>query len=332
MSTQSAILANFKRIIPPLTEALHKGQAGRIAVLGGSEDYTGAPYFAGIASLKVGADLCHVFCEKNAGQVIKSYSPELMVHPYLRHSGADDKKALADTIDKIVERVAGILPKLHVLVIGPGLSRDTVMVETTKKIMNEAKEKKMSMVIDADGLYVVQQNPDIIKGYPSVVLTPNANEFKRLCEAMGVDVEKTERAEQVKKLSEALGNVTIVSKGAQDIISNGKDVVVCDNPGSPRRCGGQGDLLSGSIATFLGWGKNYEKNVWEHSKDSDLDRNFATQLPLTAAWAACRLVRDCSRRAFSKHGRSMTTTDMIAELGDVFRQEYEVDQKDAVKG
>ena len=35
-----------------------------------------------------------------------------------------------------------------------------------------------------DGLYVVQQNPDIIKGYPSVVLTPNANEFKRLCEVM----------------------------------------------------------------------------------------------------------------------------------------------------
>ena len=46
----------------------------------------------------------------------------------------------------------------------------------------------------------------------------NANSFPK-----GVDVEKMERVEQVKKLSEALGNVTIVSKGAQDIISNGKD-------------------------------------------------------------------------------------------------------------
>ena len=97
-----------------------------------------------------------------------------MVHPYLRHSGCvasesftsvtnssflfitrsldhsvNDNKALTQTIDKIVERVAGILPRLHVLVVGPGLSRDDVMVETTKKIMNEAKEKRMSMVIDA---------------------------------------------------------------------------------------------------------------------------------------------------------------------------------------
>ncbi|KAJ3287334.1 hypothetical protein HK104_008650 [Borealophlyctis nickersoniae] len=86
MSSTSSLIASIKKFIPPLTEALHKGQAGRIAVIGGSEDYTGAPYFAGIASLKVGADLCHVFCERNAGVVLKSYSPELMVHPYLRNT------------------------------------------------------------------------------------------------------------------------------------------------------------------------------------------------------------------------------------------------------
>ncbi|KAJ3043579.1 hypothetical protein HDV00_004679 [Rhizophlyctis rosea] len=329
MSSQAnTLLSNFKRLIPPLTEALHKGQAGRIAVVGGSEDYTGAPFFAGIASLKIGADLCHVFCEKNAGLVIKSYSPELMVHPYLRHAGsldhdASDRKATAATIDKIVERVTGILPRLHVLVIGPGLSRDDVMIESTKRIMQAAKEKKMSMVIDA-------QDPNIIKGYSAAVLTPNINEFKRLCEAMKVDVENAKLEDQVKKLSEAFGNVTIVAKGKNDIISNGKDVVICDNPGSPRRCGGQGDLLSGSIATFLAWGKGYENKAWDHSSDSNLDQDLSVRLPLTASWAACRLIRDASRRAFGKHGRSMTTTDMIAELGEVFRQDYEKNQKDVV--
>ena len=45
--------------------------------------YLGAPYFAAISALKVGADLVHVFCEKEAGTVIKTYSPELIVHPVL---------------------------------------------------------------------------------------------------------------------------------------------------------------------------------------------------------------------------------------------------------
>lgn len=66
-------------IIPPLSSDLHKGQAGRIAVIGGSRDFTGAPYFAGISSLKVGADLSYVICTQDAAPAIKCYSPELMV-------------------------------------------------------------------------------------------------------------------------------------------------------------------------------------------------------------------------------------------------------------
>ena len=44
----------------------HKGQSGRVAVLGGSPDYTGAPYFSAISALKVGADLSYVFTESGA--------------------------------------------------------------------------------------------------------------------------------------------------------------------------------------------------------------------------------------------------------------------------
>ena len=51
-----------RRVVPPLTFALHKGQGGRIAVVGGSLEYTGAPYFAAMAALRTGADIAHVFC------------------------------------------------------------------------------------------------------------------------------------------------------------------------------------------------------------------------------------------------------------------------------
>ncbi|KAF2988214.1 hypothetical protein EK904_007197 [Melospiza melodia maxima] len=72
-----------RNVIPPLTGKKHKGQDGRIGIVGGCREYTGAPYFAAITALKVGADLSHVFCTKDAATVIKSYSPELIVHPVL---------------------------------------------------------------------------------------------------------------------------------------------------------------------------------------------------------------------------------------------------------
>src|SRR5437879_5438453 len=69
------------KLVPPLTHSLHKGQMGRIAVVGGSQDYTGAPYYAAEASLRFGGDLAFVFCGSEAAMPIKSYSPELIVTP-----------------------------------------------------------------------------------------------------------------------------------------------------------------------------------------------------------------------------------------------------------
>lgn len=65
--------------ILPLSFDSHKGSSGRIGVLGGSAQYTGAPFYAAMASLQAGADLAHVFCAQEASLAIKSYSPELMV-------------------------------------------------------------------------------------------------------------------------------------------------------------------------------------------------------------------------------------------------------------
>jgi len=77
-------------------------------VIGGSPDYTGAPYYAGAASLKAGADISHVFCYKDAAIPIKSYSPELIVHPCLTNK----------------EELLKWLEACTSVVIGPGLGRD----------------------------------------------------------------------------------------------------------------------------------------------------------------------------------------------------------------
>lgn len=49
-------------------------------MLGGSKDYTGAPFFSCHSAMLLGADLGHIICEPSAGNVIKTYSPDLIVH------------------------------------------------------------------------------------------------------------------------------------------------------------------------------------------------------------------------------------------------------------
>ncbi|KAI8381163.1 H-hydrate dehydratase [Radiomyces spectabilis] len=301
-----------RKLIPPLSGELHKGQAGRVGVVGGSEDYTGAPFFSGLASMKMGADLCHIFCEPGAGTVIKSYAPDLIVHPYMRTKDKLEKEKM--DAGSIVERISGVLSRLHVLVVGPGLSRDEAMQDTAKALIMKAREQNMAVVIDADGLFLVQNHPETVKDYTKAVLTPNVVEFKRLCERMKVDDSK-EKDTVAQQLSQALGGVTIVQKGAVDIISNGKQVLKCETEGGLRRVGGQGDILSGTIATFLAWGKAYEDGVWKHGNEVDKD-----DVALYATWGACSIVRDTSRRAFQKHRRAMLTHDMLTELGASYEQ------------
>lgn len=92
----------------------HKGQNGKVGVIGGSKEYTGAPFYAGMASLRAGADISHIFTPAaDAVTPIKSYSPELIVHH------VETPQVMIDW-----------LPALTSVVIGPGLGRDTSLPHT----------------------------------------------------------------------------------------------------------------------------------------------------------------------------------------------------------
>ncbi|BFZ24568.1 hypothetical protein BsWGS_27607 [Bradybaena similaris] len=303
MSTHRPVqlLDMVKSVIPPLHHGMHKGQAGRVAIIGGCQEYTGAPYFAAISALKVGADLSHVFCSSDAATVIKGYSPELIVHPLL------DKQ---DAIDEISQW----LPRFHSLVVGPGLGRDSNLLKTAAAVIQKAMEQKLPLVIDADGLFLVTQDPSLLQGYSNAILTPNTAEFGRLYKKVfDRDPDPSEPIISVKELCRKLGHVTIVHKGLHDIISNGDQVLVCSEQGSTRRCGGQGDLLSGSMGVFAFWSMESYKKV----RDGSVLKTYGPGI--CAAYAACALTRVCSRRAFEVNGRSMTTTDLISQIHESFK-------------
>lgn len=310
------------------------GQLGRVAVIGGSEDYTGAPYFSAMASAKLGCDMVHtsplspvplpplsiltcpiqshVICEPGAGAVIKTYSPNLMVHPYMRQS---KNLAASESLDSVSAEVTSMLSRLHVVVIGPGLGRDKLMQDTCAKVIQEARRQGIPFVLDADGLYLAQTRPELVDGCTECILTPNVVEFARLAKAKGVDVDAGERepGELCAKLSRAFGGVTIVQKGAKDYISNGAHTLVSDAEGGLKRSGGQGDTLTGCLATLLAYRKAYHDGIWEH----DASMEPAETLAL-AAFGGSAITRECSRLAFADKGRSLQAGDLTEHVHQAF--------------
>ena len=115
----------------------YKGQAGKIAVVGGCREYAGAPYFAAMSALRVGADISHVFCTEGAATVVKGYSPELIVHPYLPHSEEPGQEAGAGGEAAVARAVAAVgewLSRFQVLVVGPGLGRDPLTLACVAQV------------------------------------------------------------------------------------------------------------------------------------------------------------------------------------------------------
>ncbi|TDL26574.1 Ribokinase-like protein [Rickenella mellea] len=307
------LVEQIKQLIPPLNGSLHKGQSGRVAVLGGALDYTGAPYFASMSSLRMGADLAHVICSPTAAGAIKSYAPDLIVHPILRSDMSED--ALKPELDSLLSR-------LHVLVVGPGLGREVYMQNFARLAVSLARKRSMYLVLDADALWMVGQDLNLIKGYHKVVLTPNVMEFKRLSDQVHIDP-KTPPKEQASLMSKAFGGATVLQKGPTDIISvntSTSDVkteietVEVDIEGGLKRCGGQGDILSGAVGTFLAWGKCYEDGAFG---DGSLP---SARIPILSAIGGSTLTRTVSRIAFAQNGRSVITADMIPSIGTAFAE------------
>jgi len=187
--------------------------------------------------------------------------------------------------------------------------------------LEAAKEQGMFLVLDADALYMVGHQLDLIKGYRRAVLTPNVVEFKRLSEQVGIDP-NTPPGQRASLVSKALGGVAVLQKGESDIIAvntegEQSEVVVVQTPGGMKRCGGQGDILSGGVGAFLAWAKCYESGAFG---DNGIP---VSRMPMLAAVAGSTLTREVSRRAFVKEGRAVVTQDMLKEIGGAFVEVFE---------
>ena len=270
-----------KNCIRPRRIDSHKGENGKVMVIGGSWLYHGAPFLSAMASLRCGVDLAYIAAPEKIATAIRALSPNIIVLPL------SDLKLTRG----VAKRVLKILPEIDSMVIGPGLaSGGEAGIEL---VVKEALALGKGIVLDATALY--SSILEKVSG-GRVVLTPHAGEFKRV---FGKDVPSKldERVKLVKEEAEK-NRVTILLKGRFDVISNGIEVVV-NKTGTPAMTvGGTGDVLSGIVAALLAWGND----------------------PFEAAASAAWINGKAGELATSRFGLHILATDIIDFLPDVLRR------------
>lgn len=227
-------------ILKPRPPEAHKGDFGRLLVVGGSETFSGAPTLTALAALRAGVDLVYIAAPRETSYAISSISPDLIT---LKLEGDHLSVRNMPIIRSYVERVTAIA-------IGPGLGLHKETEEAVNEIVKVAEKRGIPILLDADGLKAFANFKHKLK--TPAVLTPHLGEYTLLAgERPPEDLEG--RAEHVKKTAEDL-NAVILLKSHVDIISDGFRIKFnfTGNPGMT--VGGTGDVLSGIVAAFLSQG------------------------------------------------------------------------------
>jgi len=215
----------------------HKGDFGRLLVIGGSEVFSGAPALVALAALRTGVDLTYVAAPQETAYAIASMSPNLIT---VKLEGEHLNPTNTAVIKRYLEFSTGA-------VIGPGLGLHKETKDAVKDIITLVESAKIPLLLDADGLKAFAESKRKVD--IPMVLTPHAGEYKILTgEVPPTNLKK--RTEDVQTTAQKL-NATILLKGNVDIISDGKRVKrnFTGNPGMT--VGGTGDVLSGIVGAFL---------------------------------------------------------------------------------
>lgn len=251
----------------------HKGDFGHCLIIAGSKGMIGATVLASTSCIKSGSGLVTAHVPKIGYQILQQSVPEVMVE--------------VDENEYCFTSVASI-SKYSAIAIGPGLDKSQLTVDGVRKLM---KDIRSPLVIDADGLNILAENPDLMNLIqPNTVLTPHPGEFDRL---FGKSDSYFHRFKRAVEMAEKY-NTVIVLKGAytQIICPDGK-TYFNSTGNSGMATGGSGDVLTGIITSFLGQGYNPVSSsilgVYIHGLAGDIAAEDMGENSITASDIICYL-------------------------------------------
>ena len=240
-------------VLPRRPRQAHKGDFGRVYVLGGSVGYTGAPVFAANAAVRTGSGLVFLGVPRDIWAVTAVRCAEAMPHP------------LDTEPQRVLERIA----RCDAALIGPGLGRSE---ETDRLVRFLVERLELPLVLDADGLNALAGHTQLLKGRTApTVLTPHEGEFARLT---GCALPVKDREGAAADFAREHGCV-LVLKGKNTVTAHPDGRVWINTTGNPGMAkGGSGDVLAGMILSLVGQGieagQAAAMAVWLHGRAGDL--------------------------------------------------------------
>ena len=224
--------------LPRRAPLSHKGNYGKLLLLGGCVGYTGAPTLCARAAVRSGAGLVYLGVPESIYSITAVKNDEAMPFPLPGEEGGGVSFAAWEILR---QRLEGC----DVCAAGPGLGRGAGAGELVRTLVRNSRKP---LVLDADALFALSRDMDCLKqAQAPVVLTPHEGEFLRMGGRLTGD-----------RLSDARGfareyGCVLVLKGHRTLAAfpDGEVCIVhAGNPGMAK--GGSGDVLTGILAAMLG--------------------------------------------------------------------------------
>jgi NAD(P)H-hydrate epimerase len=224
-------------VTKPRPSESHKGDFGRLLVIGGSETFSGAPALVALAALRTGVDLAYVAAPEKTAQTIASMSPDLIT---IKLEGTHLNLGNVSALKTYIEAA-------NAIALGPGLGLHPETREAVKAVIEAVESAAKPLLLDADGLKAFAEFKKKLN--VPLVLTPHAGEYAILT-GKKLPEDLKEKISEVQKTAAELGAIVLL-KGPVDIISDEKRFKLnfTGNPGMT--VGGTGDVLSGIVGAFL---------------------------------------------------------------------------------
>lgn len=219
---------------------VHKGDFGRVLVVGGSRGKTGAAVLAAHGAMKAGAGLVTIATPGSLLPIVASLGPDYMTEPLAETPEGTVAAAAA-------EAVVGL--RADVVALGPGLGRGEGVEWFVRELLHKGETP---LVLDADALNVFVGEPALLVGREGrdIIITPHPGEMARLVGGTVDDVQANRMG--IARDFAVTHRVYVVLKGYRTIIATPAGHVFVNPTGSPGMAtGGTGDVLTGMIAAWL---------------------------------------------------------------------------------
>lgn len=220
----------------------HKGDFGKIGLIGGSSGMTGSICLSSMGALRTGSGLVYTIVPRKIENIIENKSLENIIIPI-------EDCGHGYFIENIENNAIEKIKELDVLGIGPGIGRNE---ETKKFLKNILSLFSKNILVDADGIKLLSELKTILKTNRKVVITPHIHEFS-IFTGETIDYINRNKEELTMKYAKKY-NLIVVLKGHRTLVTDGIDIYYNKSGNPGMATAGSGDVLTGIITSLMAQG------------------------------------------------------------------------------